>query len=407
MIFSDKLDADARHELAVVDAVVSGGEARPEDAELTDFALLVRSARQLPDHAAAAAIDSRIQAAVAERRPRQRRRPLLALAAGVATLIVVATVTAQFGGSETTPPPGPGVAGSPTPVPETAESAGSTQTMKSDKRLVAPQRDFSSGGGEAAQLAPDTVAPTTGPVTGSGPRQVARDASLTLAADDSEVERLADRVIAATDTAGGYVAQSSVETVDAGRARADFLLMIPAARFQETLARLSRLAHVRSRSQSATDITTEFNAAERALQRARQRVTVLKRQFAAAENPAARAAIARRLARAQAAERAAATGVRAGRSRVRYVPLELKVISDPAATNADRGTIGRALSRAGRILTGALAVLIVALAILLPIMLIGLLAGYGVRRWRRRSAEHTIDAAAGGSPEVSRGSGTA
>ena len=96
-MFSDRIDEASAHELDVIDAIVrGGGEARPEDAALTDFALLVRNARPVPDHGEIAALDSRAQAALAAKKPRERMifKPVFA---GVCGLILLAGVVVAVG----------------------------------------------------------------------------------------------------------------------------------------------------------------------------------------------------------------------------------------------------------------------------------------------------------------------
>lgn len=381
-MFSDRTNPEVQHELDVVDAVVrGGGEARPEDAALTDFALLVRDARPLPDHAAVAAIDARVQSARGGRGGRRSGRLLAAAAAACSLLLVVAVVASLSGGGSNVVPNGADMSAGPAEPETGARSA-----------KIARQAD--SAAAQEEMPAPPMLPPEA-PVAKSGPRQVARDARLTLAAEAGEIEDLADRVNAVTDASGGYVAQSTVRAGDGDKARADFTLMIPAARYQATLAQLSKLAHVRSRSQSTTDITNEFNAAERELERARARVDALEAKLATTEGDAARAAVRRELARARAAERSATARVRVNRSRVDFVPLEMKIVADSSAATAGKGAIGKAVTWAGRILTGAVAALIVALAVLLPVAAVGALTAAGYRRWRRRASDRAIgDAAA-------------
>lgn len=382
---SEKLNDDALHELEVIDAVVrGGGHARPEDAALTDFALLLRAARPLPDHGAALRLDERL-AGASSRPPARRRRQLLAAVASLVLVLGVGGVALnsfeQVGGRDSSAE-APSTAG----APVTANSfAGGEPELSTQGDAV---------GGERAIIAPELASP----VAKAPQRSVARDATLTLATEGRKVETLSDRVIAVVDDAGGYVATSRVRRGAAGTGTATFQLMLPASTFQETFAELSRLAHVRSRSQSTEDISAQTQGANRSLARARARVAELSKRLDAAESDAERRSLKMRLARAKFVERQALRQVRSNRSRVNYVPLSLKVVADDKAAAAEKGTIVRALERAAEILTGIAAFLIVALAVALPLALVLAAASFG-GRWLRRSRKSRTLADAAAQPE--------
>ena len=89
-------------------------------------------------------------------------------------------------------------------------------------------------------------------------RQVERYAELTLATPPGKVEDTADGVVRVTDRYSGFV----VVLGGVGRRRrhagATFTLRIPSDQVQAALADLSELGHVRERTQSTDDITSEF-----------------------------------------------------------------------------------------------------------------------------------------------------
>ncbi|MBJ7354536.1 MAG: DUF4349 domain-containing protein [Thermoleophilaceae bacterium] len=390
----ERLNESELHEFGVIDAIVrGGGDARPEDAALTDFALLVRNARPVPNHGEAAALDARAEAALSG--PKKRERLIFKPAfAGVCALVLMAGVTgvaylsssSQSGDHSMTPPPMLGPMESGPAVGESADSAGTSSPgasnpgAKSEKAM------------SVAPAMPGVTSPTI-------PREVARDTRLTLAADGADIERLSDRVNAIVDRHGGYVASSKVRGGEGNRGRATFDLMIPAAQYKPALAAISRLAHVRSRSQSSQDITTEVNSAERAVKRWTARVNRLEDQLAAAETTQQRVILRRQLASASAAKREATRQVRANRARVNYVPIALTIVADKTAADKDKGAITKAFDKAGKILTAIAAVLIVALAVLIPIALIVAALWFGVRRWHRARSNRAIDAAAAAQPE--------
>jgi hypothetical protein len=377
----ERMTTAERHELDVVDAAVrGGGQARPEDAALTDFALLVRSARPLPDHGTALRLDERLVAPAA---PGRRRLGLLSpLAGGLAALVLLVGVGGlwmardQFGNEDAV-------------MAIRGNSAGGDKAsgLLTTNGAVPPQVEQKKAVPDSLAEADTVQAPEA---ASRGPRRVARDARLVLAAPAEKIERLADRVNAIADESGGFVQDARVSMTDGGRARASFLLMIPARTYQATLARLSRVGHVRSRSQGQVDITGAYNTNERALARSRARVRQLEQRLADADDAASRKKIAHDLTRAKLIERQAAARARGTRTRAQYVPLSLKIVADPAAADAGRSTLSNALAQAGEILTGFAAVLIVVLSVLLPMAVIGLIAWWGVRRWRRAQADATL-----------------
>jgi type IV secretory pathway VirB2 component (pilin) len=271
----------------------------------------------------------------------------------------------------------------PASPPERARSADLSKSFAQESATKAAMN--STGTGTAYAAAPD--------------RDVARTARLTLAADGGKIETISDRVNAMTDRFGGYVATSRVSAGEGNKGRASFVLMLPAAQYNDALAALSKLAHVRSRSQSSEDITADFKATERALKNNQDRVAALEAKLAAADTAAERVAIRHNLERARFALRQSARRARVNRQRVNYVPLELTIVADKSADTAGDGTITKAIDRAEKILTGAVAVLIVALAVLVPLALIGAVSIFGYRRWRRVSRDGAIAAATTVQPE--------
>jgi hypothetical protein len=383
---SDRITEAAQHELDVIDAIVrGGGEARPEDAALTDFALLLRNARPVPNHGEAAALDARAAQALPPRKPKQRLvfKPVFA---GVCALILVVGVTgvayissSSESGSQDEGAASPMIA-SPTNDSSTATSSGNVAK--------------SAESAQAIEALPAPVVEPGGITSSQEPRDVARDTRLTLAADGDEIERLADRVNAIVDRFGGYVASSQVRVGEGDRGRATFALMIPAAQYKPAMASISKLAHVRSRAQASEDITTQVNSADRVLKLATSRVNRIEDQLAVAKTPQQAVILRRNLASAKAAQRQAARQVRSNRARVNYVPIALTIVADKTAADKDKGTIAKAFDKAGTILTSIAAVLIILLAVLIPLSAIVAAIWFGMRRWNRVRSERTIEAAA-------------
>lgn len=378
---SKRINETEQHDLDVIDAIVrGGGEARPEDAALTDFALLVRNARPVPNHGEAAALDGRAENVTRGSRQSVIFKPVFA---GALSLILLCGVVAAVGlGGGGTDESSPREAGSP--------EAGTPEVLGTSAQPDGP---------ESAQDLSKALTVVPGVSSSAAQREVARDTRITLAADGNKIERISDRVNAIVDRYDGYVASSRVRGGEGNRGRATFALMIPATQYKPALASISKLAHVRSRSQSSEDITTAVNSADRKLDRATARVNRLEDQLAAAETPAERASLSRQLASANAAKRAAARQVRANRARVNYVPIALTIVADKTAEDKDKGEIAKAFDKAGELLTAIAAVLIVVLAVLIPLTLIGSAIWFGFRRFNRARAGRAIESATTPQPE--------
>jgi hypothetical protein len=399
---SERISESQAHELAIIDAIVrGGGEARPEDAALTDFVLLVRNARPLPDHGEVAALDARVTKALPIRRRRERVifRPVFAGLCALLLLIgVVGAAYVQRGsetaGSSTADRIMAAKAGSSADAAETGEA----QLAQSASSLVAEPDSIAQPG---PSLAPSVDAlPAPGiqksvPSSARGAdRSVAWSAELILAASGGEIPGLGERVNEVTNALGGYVADSSERVLDNDRGAATFSLMIPAFQREEAVRRLSRLAHVRSREQSSEDIANGANAAERDLKRLTARVKSLEVQLAATKSAAQRASLGAELSGVEARRRAVLRDVRTERGRVNYVPIKLIIAADSKAGDQEKGTLGKAIVAAGKILTGALAGLIIVCAALVPLMLIVLAVWLGWRARGRRRSARALDAAA-------------
>ncbi|MGB3951787.1 MAG: DUF4349 domain-containing protein, partial [Solirubrobacterales bacterium] len=247
---------------------------------------------------------------------------------------------------------------------------------------------------------PSAAAPKSAPFTGTGrsgevlsenaTRNVERVASLKLATRGDQLEAVADEVIAVTDRFGGYVLNSDVSSGES--AGATFQLQIPAARFSATLAELSKIAHVRSRTQNSADVTVVHNAAERRLKVALKRVARISALITApatadTEKPALRA----RLRRARRTVRANRTRLAELRTRESFVPLALTIEADDSLAAVGEGTLERAAGIAVDALTYIAAVLLVSLAIAAPIAIIGLLAWSVAHTAIRRRRQAAID----------------
>jgi hypothetical protein len=260
-----------------------------------------------------------------------------------------------------------------------------------------PQADDS---GSSAELERHSLTPTArdgDPGSDSRrTRRVERTAALTLAARPRQIEDVADGVVRVTDAAGGYVASSSVSGGDA--AGGSFRLRIPTARLQRAIADLSRLAHVRERTQQTNDITAQSVSARERLREARREREGLLRALARAVTLNETESIKARLRIVNRQIGVARAAVGRIDNRARFANVEVTLIADrdaggPGSDDGGTWTPGDALDDALRVLEVAAGVAVIALALLLPL---GLIAALGIAAGRiagRRRRERALDMA--------------
>jgi Domain of unknown function (DUF4349) len=202
---------------------------------------------------------------------------------------------------------------------------------------------------------------------------------------------VADDVIRITDRYRGFVLSSSVSGGSDGRQSATLDLRIPAGRLQSAISDISRLAHVRSRTQNTLDVTAGYVSARSRLREAIAERRALLHQLAAADTANETASIRarlrltnRRIARARAALRDLAT-------QVRYAAVSVSV--EPERKKLDRSdgwTAGEGFDDALGILGTSVAVALVALAVFVPIGLLSALVWLAVRGLRQGRRERAL-----------------
>ena len=381
---AEPLTPEAERELAAVDAALDGRPVAPEHAALAELALLAREARPVLGADAARRLDARLE----RRAPgvRRRRRPqlgpwtLLPALGAVAALLLVVVVTQ------------PGRQG--------GDEAGRVQTEEPGSH--AESGDDAGGGGSGGEAATGTAPPAgaeIAPDSGASPRsdamrrrRVERSATITLAARPRRLETVADGVVRVTDRAGGFVQSSRVSAGSGG----SFTLRIPAARLQQALADLSRLAQrARALAADPEDITRSFvSARDRVADAGADRARLLRR-LAAADTDA----VARRL-RAELRRVAPARGG-PERSRPREQPRALRddrrqLVADRSAARAGRRRgAGRPATRSATrrgCSRRPPRVALVALAVAVPLALVGVPLWLATRTGVRRRRERGLDA---------------
>jgi hypothetical protein len=390
-------------ELAALDDALAGRPVDPDLAPLGDLALLLREDRPVPDTGFARALDLRAERGFPRERARARRfgvkwprvaMPALGVAAS-AVLVLVVLTTGPNGGESS------------------SGGAGSTTVEKSTSRPAEPSID--SGGDATGARGGAETAPTPGssgsaptpavigpvpnpPVPGAPPadrsrsRSVQRSAELTLATRPRDIDTAAAGIMRVTDHVGGYVVSSTVSSGSSGQ----FELRVPEPRLADALTRLSRVAHVRQRTQSARDITGEVVSVRERLTDARTERRGLLRQLARADTTNETASIRARLRLVSGQIAAAKRDLRRVQTRASFSSIAVTLLAERrgVAASHDDGTWtpGDALDDAVRILELGAGVLLVALAIVLPLGLLAVPAWLAARHAGQRRRERALDA---------------
>ena len=334
--------------------------------DFIDLEALVRAARPAPDPAWAERLDRR----AAERLPRPARwfhwsqLRVFAVPAGAAAsmlaLIAVVVISAGGGGS--------------------SDSAGTAGVAAS--RVGTPLEKSSNGSASAA-------APT--PVTAQD-RSVIRDVAIALSTRPADVEDVSDRAIRVADTLGGYVQDSSVTA----RQSAQLTLRVPQDKLEQALSQLSRLAHVRSRTQNTQDVTDERASLESAVRDARAYRDSLRRRLAHASSDREASSLRGRLQRAESALRSRERAVARLDQQTSLATIDVHVTGDRrsgAAPSGGRWTPGDALHDAGRVLEVIAGVALIALAVGAPVAILAALAALLARLYNRRRRERALELA--------------
>jgi hypothetical protein len=257
-------------------------------------------------------------------------------------------------------------------------------------------KDSGSSGSSTASRAAGPLATPTAPDAPARDRAVLRNAAITLSTPPDEVESVVDRAIRLVDSLGGYVETSEVSS-SGSRASATLSVKIPSAKLDSGLAQISKLAHVKSRSQQAQDVTDQRSALEATVRDARADRDGLRARLAKAATDKERSSLRARLDRASRRVTRAERAVASLGQEVSFATVELSVEgsrrSGAAAVPGDRWTPADALGDAGRVLEVIAGVLVIALAIALPLAILAVLAGFGNRVVTRRRRERALETA--------------
>jgi hypothetical protein len=323
--------------------------------------------RPAPDPDFVAEMERRMQFGFPSRRRRRlpridlRPRAVVAVAAS-ALLALLVTVSVSGGGDESDRP----VAG-----PMVVEEISG---------------DTSAGARELAQpIPPPAGAGDFAP--GAEARRIERSAQLTLAADAGEFDGLADAIFRTADRHDGFVLSSSFTEGEDDFSSGSFELRIPANQLEPALNDLSRLATVRSRGESASDVTGAFVSIRDRLRTALALRTSLLRRLELAVTDTAEQALRRRLEIVGNRITNLRAQLRDVRERTQYATVLVALVDEDSGAVASE--TDEAVDDAVGSLEDILNFLIRTAGVLVPLAVAGgigwLVAGYLRRRARERS----------------------
>src|SRR4051794_24939992 len=327
----------------------------------------VRAQRPQMDPAFAARLDARVD----EARKAPPRPSWLAWSplAGLAAALVVAVVVVSGGGDSAN---------------HSASSGASAASTSADRSAKS-----------AAPAAPALSSGATSEATPAVGRKVERSTSLQLSTARTDVQSVADDVIATTQRFGGIVDSSQISTSDA-EASAVFALRIPTRRLDEAVAALSKLAHVASLSQGSTDITGPFVSVIDRLRDARAERRALLKALARATTTQEVDALKARLRdnRSQISEYKGELNALRRRADLAHVDVTIAGNGHKGSGGGGKWTPGDAAGDALRVLEVAAGVILIGLAGGLPLALLGGAAALAARSARRRRREDVLASSA-------------
>jgi Domain of unknown function (DUF4349) len=385
-------------ELEAVEAALAGEPVGAEHQELRDLALALRAERPQPRPEFTLELDLRAREGFAQpaataapatsnnrlRLPLRRAPLALATAASlfiVATAVLTTGVLSTGGGQD--------------------EGGGASQAVNEDAPLSQSTKQAPAGGDAGSSVgrlsvpqsatSPPLPVPPGNVAPGARRREVERAAELTLATGRDRVEDVADEVIRVTDRHRGFVLSSSVSAGDRAKAGATLELRIPGSRLQTAVADLSELAHVRSRTQSARDITGEFSSPRRRLADALAERRGLLRQLAAADTPNETAAVRARLRAVNRRIDRAQAELRSLRERVSFASVAVTIEAGGESAQGGDWTLGDAVRDAVGVLGAVAGAAIVGLAVALPLAILAAIAWLAYGALARRRRERVLD----------------
>jgi hypothetical protein len=278
------------------------------------------------------------------------------------------------------------------------EAGGQAATDLDEKDILGPSVESLDADGRRSLPSFDSTSLLRSGLSGSGAnrgqerRRVERDAQLTLAAPADEVADVNDQVIDVVEGANGVVLNSRVTgTNDAARATLE--VEVPSATLDDTLASLSELANVKSRTEQSQDITSSFVSAKDRLVGLRASRDNLAARIRAADTDAEVAALQNQLAAVNRQIADAKNELARVENRAQLATVTIVITSEGAGTSDDDDgwSLGDALDDAGKVLEVGAGVALISAAVLVPLAIIAAIAYFVVAAANRRSRERALD----------------
>ncbi len=400
------LDPEVVSALDAIDATLAGDPVDPEHAESAELALLLVAERPVPRAEFSRSLDQRVASRfspgpIAARTRSGLRWPFVpAIGLAAAALVAVVLAASSGGGSGPSSVSGGEKAASLSGRSSTARTAASSASKASAQRASGSPAFRSRAA--AAPLAPSTpssVSPYPGLNLPSNGRKVVQSSQLSLIAPSNRIDDVAQQVFNVVGAQKGFVNSSTVTAAGGPNGYAQFQLSVPSATLPQTMTQLSELryASVASRTDNSSDVTNQFNGANRALGQAQALRTSLLKQLQNAVTETQISSLQAQLKDANARISNTQATLRSLNHEVSYSTISLTVegTTGSAPTHGAGGgfTIGKAAHDAGRVLTVAAGVALIALAVLVPVGLLAALGWWIGAALRRRRREQALDLA--------------
>jgi hypothetical protein len=244
---------------------------------------------------------------------------------------------------------------------------------------------------QRAPVAPESSSGTDRFAPGERERHVERTASLTLAAPEERLDRVADGVVAVTDRHRGHVVSSSTVSGEDQPAGGSFDLRVPTGELTATLSDLAVLGTVRSQAQTGDDLTQPVASASDRLDAARAERRGLLRRLERADTDREASALRRQYELVAGEIRGLRRQLAALRQRTDYARVSVTLTDESSTLGAGAGsTTGAALDDALGSLVAAFNLAIRALGVLIPLVLVAGLTWLAVSTVQRRRREAVL-----------------
>ena len=347
---------------------------------MPDLEMLLRDVRPAPDPAWTAKLDARVAARFPKPTPAWKK-PLIAFREHFIALSAVATMGCLLLAFVAVSIRSSGEDDADSPAAMSAPASGDSAESAED----------SSGSSTAKAPQPMSAAPVE-----RQSRAVISSATLTLSTTPDKVNSVSDRAIRVVDGLGGYVQTSEVNS-SGNSASATLTVKVPSDKLDTGIAQLSKLAHVKARSQQDQDVTDQREVLEARVRDARADRNGLRVRLSKATTDAERSKLRAQLDRASRRVTQRQRSLNELGAAVSYATVELSIDGDrrggAVPPPEGRWTPGDAIGDALRVLEVIAGVLVIALAVLIPVGLIALLGGLAGRIVVRHRRERALDIA--------------